>query len=124
MEPLFSGWKLSKSILGVHLLVLENDQWKQLDPATLETRPLPSSSDIEALNAELPVIGRSLNDLISLSDSLLAAIENYVDYIDVDQLRVVSDDLDTAAENLSLSVEDRSRLFRATVGRRLRRLIS
>lgn len=58
-EPLhvegMSRWsdiRIIKTILGSHLLVLDNNHWKHLDPATLEPRQNPTPDDVLALVAD------------------------------------------------------------------------
>ena len=48
----WSQIRLMRTILGNHLLVLEADQWKHLDPATLKARGKPSPDEVQALVAD------------------------------------------------------------------------
>ena len=41
--------RVLRTVLGSHLLVKEQGQWRQLDPLTLKNRSHPSESEIEAL---------------------------------------------------------------------------
>ncbi len=47
--PQWQEMRLLKTVLGQHLLVREEGRWRQLHPETLETRPMPSDSDLVGL---------------------------------------------------------------------------
>ena len=46
-----------RTILGYHLLVLDDDTWTHLDPFTLKVKPQPTSDEIAALVADA-IVGR------------------------------------------------------------------
>ena len=72
-----------------------------------------SSSSLSTLNAKLPLLNLSLNDAISFTNGLLDGIDEIISKVDPIELKKATDVMETAVNNLSMSVDDRQLLFRA-----------
>jgi hypothetical protein len=48
----WSQIRLMKTVLGSHLLVLEGDHWKHLNPSTLKAKQKPTTDEVRALVAD------------------------------------------------------------------------
>ena len=48
-EPNWEQLRVVRTILGQHLLVREEGTWRQLDPISLATRPVPETADLVSL---------------------------------------------------------------------------
>ncbi|MCY2994917.1 MAG: hypothetical protein NTY19_44705 [Planctomycetota bacterium] len=79
-------------------------------------------SNVPILNVEIPLVNKSLGELINFGDGLVDAASRFLATVDVTQVEQTLQQLDTAISNLSLPVEDRDRLFR--IGDLLRGLTS
>jgi Ca2+-binding RTX toxin-like protein/subtilisin-like proprotein convertase family protein len=79
-------------------------------------------SNLPILNVEIPLLDKSLGDLIDFGDGLVDAASRFLSEVDLSAAENALDDLDSAISNLSLSLEDRGRLFR--MGTLLRGLTS
>lgn len=79
-------------------------------------------ADSGVLNTTIPVLDQSLGDLVQFGDGLADALAGLVSDIDLDAVDLALGELDTAISNLSLTMEERDRLFR--IGDLLRGLTS
>lgn len=51
-EPQWQEVRLTRTILGQHMLVKEQGIWRQIDPESLLPRPVPSNTDLKILVAD------------------------------------------------------------------------
>ncbi|MEM7311507.1 MAG: LamG-like jellyroll fold domain-containing protein, partial [Planctomycetota bacterium] len=71
---------------------------------------LIQSSDIEALNAEIPLVGKSVGDAIGLADDLLAAAQQLAAGPDLGQLRSLHAELEDVLGRTNLPAEQSAAL--------------
>jgi len=63
--------------------------------------------DSALLNAEIPVVGASVNDIIQFADQLLVAIDEVTNRVDEDVVREKIDSIETALDNLDKPLEEK-----------------
>lgn len=76
---------------------------------------LKDNPDIDLLNQNIPLVNKSINDVVSIADGILAAADQIVNGVtaqDLVEIEAARLELETAVGNLGLSLVDREPLLR------------